>query len=285
MCQIVILKGKTMITQEICKSIRLLVKGEKPDCDISDFLYQNGGEYLLYKSNDQKYSHCLCQVATKNADLIREQVRLFRRFLEEPPIQYVILNESVLSYSVYGKVFNTVPQQELILFIRSEDLLCLKEWMANNYYVETSYAQSDIVTYTQKFSSELCPCLSIKVISFLPFAIEPPFIDSSVIWQHICKKEYFGVAVNRIDSVTEFILLCKYCFRLLKSTDDESNLLQYFGKLSDMYFYLINCKPNKERLAILSKRLQTNTCLYHCINLVDKIFDDQAIRDYRNIFG
>lgn len=286
--------------EKIINSVRSLVKGEKPEIDISSLLYEHKCFYLLSKTdraNAYKTEMAMNQIC------ISERYKVCRSIFEAfevNEIPYAVIKGAVLSKSAYGDV-KLRKSGDIDLLISRKNIDVVKKMMLDDGFVQgrvtdngiepfsrrellfQSAASHQVAPFIKKNANPLCPYVNVDINMDIFWGESDRKADMDFLLSYTENEEICGSRIRKLTAETEFISLCLHHYK-----DMNSIYLLSQGSLKlflfyDIYFYLRNNKLSLNQLKKLCEKLAVSEYVYYCIFYANEIFQDELLSLYLTV--
>ena len=286
-----------MNTSEILESIRNLQNGEQPKTDISEILYRHRCFYLLSMLKDNPYKERLAAESALNRIAIKERYKLCKALFESLNIPYAVIKGAVLSSSAYNDPYLRISG-DLDILIRRQDADKLKEVMLSQNFVQGRATDNGIIPFTRreilfqttmthqtapyikKTSNPLCPYINVDVNMDILWGESDQKSDMEFVLSHIEKTTLFDVNFFKLSAEMEFISLCLHHYKDMNSLYLLTSRGLRLDLFCDIYFYIINTRPNPKIIKEFCKKLKVGQYVYSCIYQAHQIFDSPILHEY-----
>lgn len=286
----------------IINSIRSLVRGDLPESDISELLYEHRCYELLAKMKESnKFIEDLAEFEKENLMRVRESYEMCHNlfdFLEEENISYAVVKGAVLSKMIYGDCFLR-RSGDIDILISRENIEKVKRFLGDDGFVQGRMTLDGVVPYSRQellfqslMSHQIAPfvkCCTSNVHKHAKIDI-----NLDIMWGENERKtdmqyvlgftEMVNICDTKIRKFTnemEFIALCLHHYKDMNSIYLLSESRLRLKLFYEIYLYIKKCKLNLDILLKLGEKLSVTKYLYYCLYYVDTIFADAEVKRYK----
>lgn len=279
--------------------IRCLVRGEDVYNDeFFKYLLRSECLYLLSKSKQSATKVAL--PISVNSIICNNRYQICKNVMHAlREIPYANIKGAILSSRIYENPAFRLSG-DIDLLVSPDNSARVKEILTRNDFVQGRLTGNQIVPYTREeliyqksFTHQLapfvkytgnkaCPFVSIDVNLGVVWGEALFSIDMNEFLTHTQHFEIFGVTISRLQPIWEFIALCMHHYKDMNSIFLIAEHGLKLSEYCDIYFYLVNVKPNAARLASVSKQYGLDKYVYYCIYYANEIFNDPSLIEYLN---
>ena len=265
-----------------------------------EFLNEHNCLFLLRRvSNlDQRTALRLTTNRKVVAFLCNQCKELFVAISELP---YAYIKGASLSKRIYGKPFYRVSNDIDILISRQQyeqvAIALTSQGFSQGRIVDNEIippARRELLFYdflthqTIPFHKKTCnpafPFVTVD-INFTPIWGEAPIeIATDELLCHREKDSFCDLDYFRLCDEYEFVTMCLHHYKDMNSIYLLATRGYRFFEFLDIYFFLVNCKIDPNRVKCISDRLGVSNYIYCCIRYVDDLWHNTRIQQYLNIF-
>ena len=96
--------------------------------------------------------------------------------------------------------------------------------------------------------------------------------------------EVFGCKIRKLCKEQEFVALCLHHYKDMNAP--YMLILQgiRLSQICDVFFYLKNVLPDKEKLIDICERYHASDAVYYCLYFCSLVFQDELIQEYLELF-
>lgn len=277
--------------------IRSLARGEECCNDeLCHFLLDRDCYYLLSKS--KRFANRALIPTTLNSYAAQTRYQTCANFFKKMNnIPYASIKGALLSARIYGNTsFRTSGDIDFLVPLKYSDEV--KSLLHSEGFIQGRINGGEIVPYNRSecvfqksfthqlapfvkmINNKLCPYIAIDINFDITWGESQITLDIHEFVKHIEKVELFGIPVNRLAPVYEFISLCLHHYKDINSiyliADRGISLSEY----CDIYFYLINIRPDIDDLVSVTKQYCIGKYVFYCIYYTHEIFKDERLLVY-----
>ena len=288
-----------MTPGDIIQSIRELTHGKVTKTDISALLYRHNCFYLLSKLPNSPYINKMSLNQALNRIAIQERYRSCRTLFQQLSIPYAVIKGAVLSNVAYGNPFIRTSG-DIDILIRRQDSDIIKKQLVSCGFIQGRVTDQGIIPFTRKevlfqtalthqtapyikqTNNPLCPYINIDINMDILWGESLEKSNMDLVLSLSEETSLFNITFRKLTPEMEFISLCLHHYKDMNSI----YLLTYgslkLGLFCDIYYYLINVKPNAQIIKDICKTLNVGRYIYVCIYQAMQIFDDSRLEQYLN---
>ena len=289
-----------MTNEEVIKEIRQLYRGQCPSCDISKILIQHKCHCLLNYLPKFPGKEIYLLQKSMYSMTVKNSFQACKSTFEQYKYPYAIIKGPVLSKAVYGDAFNRFSS-DLDILIRRKDIENWKYVLQANGFVQGRITNNEIKPYNRKelvfYSSathqlapfvkdlhnNMCRFVILDVNMEILWGESEEKSDMDFVLSHTREDELFNVIYRKLTPEMEFVSLCLHHYKDMNSLYLLSKGSLRLNLFCDIYDYLLNVRPNKQKILEICKHLQVGKYVYACLLQTNIIFDSNVITDYMDI--
>ena len=286
-----------MLYDELASEICFMVREEKKCSEtLKKILQHHKCLYVLSHLAGQK----------RNADfyiMMNESVQNFRYtfcrqiFKELSCIPYAIIKGAALSEKIYGKPYYR-SSGDIDLLVSPNHIDHVTKILKQNGFIQgrvnndriEKYTREELLyhkLYTHQLASFekktdflLCPFVNIDVNFDVLWGEADLKIDMEEYLLHTEKRIVFGVEVFGLSPVYEFIALCLHHYKDMNSIYLLAERGLCLNEFFDIYYYLINVKPDLDELSEITEYYHVKEYVYYCIFYTNEILRSPWLEEY-----
>ena len=289
-----------MNTNEIIESVRALTHNQKFDQQIGDILLNHRCTFLASKLKNASREQDMKLNQTLNSIAIKERYKACKPIFDTIDIPYAVIKGAVLSNSAYKDPFLRFSG-DIDFLISRRDTDSFKKTLTSLGFIQGRCVNNSIVPFSRReilFQSSfthqtapfikptgnrLCPFVNIDVNMDVIWGESEEKTDMDFVLSHTEKISLLDNIFYKLAPEMEFVSLCLHHYKDMNSLYLLSNGSLKLNLFCDIYFYLLTCHPDPQKLLDICQRLNAGRYIYVCIYHTFLVFDDPTLTEYINI--
>lgn len=289
---------------EYIKAIRTLVKGEQPNINISEILYNHNCHYLLSKIDAKnEYINKLKIENILNKVCVVERYKMCAELFEkltQNNIPYAVIKGAVLSNSAYINPFYR-HSGDIDILVSRKNIDIIKKIMYDTGFSQGRVTENGIEPFSRKellfqtsmshqtapfvkeTNNKLCPYVNVDINLDILWGESGKTSDMQFVLEKTESTKVCDIAFKKLSAEMEFISLCLHHYK-----DMNSIYLLYerglkLNHFCDIYFYIKNCNIKPEMLYDYCCKLNVSEYVYYCLFYTNLIFEDSDLEKYMTL--
>lgn len=281
-------------------TLRAVAKDKIVVNDISELLYRHKCLFLLSKLGENKYSIKAKTQETFNRMSVKETYHVCRPFFvsfSKMGIKYAVFKGAVLSQAAYGDIrYRT--SGDIDILINRESVDEVKKMLLSNGFIQGRIGEGKIIPFTREellfqsglshqiapfvkqVESTLCPFVNVDINTNILWGESKIKANMEYVLEQTEDSEIFGIFFKKLKKEMDFISLCLHHYKDMNSLYMLYSNKLMLGLFSDIYFFLLNQRPDAKKLLYYSSRIGVTKYLYYCIYYTQKLFEDIILEEY-----
>lgn len=271
--------------------------------DFSEILYKHKCyDLLLYFPNSIYFDKAYIKYIN-NEKRMHIFINECKMVFEKLDIPYAFFKGFVLSKAAYGNAFIRVSG-DLDVLVSPQNVKFLNEVLLDSGFIQGTLESSDIiptshekkvfqrvyshqvVPYIKKLNSKTCPYICIDVNTNVMWGESKKRINLDELLIQRQKDIIDGFSFFKLDSITEFIVLCLHHYKDMNSIYLLSKGSLKLRLFVDIYRYVKERKKDLpvEQLCEKSRKLGVMQYVYFCLVHTKTLFSDPILDEYIQMF-
>lgn len=279
------------------EKIRYLVRGENLcDNDLYELLCRHGCYYLLAQSS--YYHERIKPIIYANTLVLNDRYRHIKSFLEKiSDLPYAHIKGVPLAKRIYGNPAYRVSN-DIDFLVKETFSNVVSSFLISDNFIQGEQLDDTVIAYTRerivyhkafthqmapfikKTESKLCQYICVDINCDIMWGECDFKINTEDFILHSEITYLYGIPVKQLLPEWEFIALCMHHYKDMNSIYLLVNRGLCLSQFCDIYYYILNVRPDKELICKISQEHHIYEYVYYCIYYTYIIFSDDILIPY-----